>query len=152
MHVVSNSPLLSSLNPLLPTALTLRVFQPQNCNPESCVVEESPTSLHCIETHRLFLSFPFECFRDPRQKFGVLELHLQLTLSGSFVEFWSLSQGLVVLPLVWRNSPELVSKHSTWLRGHPAPCLTRNRGGRTSRDRRQHAGTPWSCSPEPEGG
>lgn len=74
----------------------------------------------CIETYKLFPSFPFECFLDPRQKFGVLELHLQLTLSGSFVRLLESFTRLVV----WRNSLEPVSKHSTWLRGHPASMPT----------------------------
>lgn len=84
------------------------------------MVKEIPPPRTALK-HGFPLPFPFNAFltQDEIWNLGTLPTTHVLWL---LCRLWRLSQGLVVLTLVWRNFPEPVSKHSTWLRRTaPAP-------------------------------
>ena len=113
--------------------------------------------MHCIETYKLFSSFPFACFLDPRRNYGILELHPQLTLSGSFVGFWSLSQAWWFYPqsgetpqnLSQSTPPVSEDTQSPGLLhsevGKPPGMESRSRGGRIE----ETEGSPWHRDGQP---
>lgn len=108
------------------------------------------TSLHCAETCKLSPSFPWEHFLTQDKSSDSWSFICNSCSLVPLINFWSPLQGLVYLPLVWRDSLKLVSKHSTWLRTLNLPGTTYKWDEQSFKGRRKQVGTSLCQSPEPE--